>query len=82
MGWTPTLVVLVVSLMIFFGARYQAAKPVELGKARLLPYTAIMFLAAIIFILMVTHIFTLLGLGGGHLQGLAPAEPIYLAQKI
>jgi len=69
MGWTPTLVVLAVSLLIFFGARYRAAKPVELGKARLLPYTAIMFIAAIVFVLMVTHIFTLLGFESGGPSG-------------
>lgn len=62
MGWTPTLVVLIISLLAFFGARYRASQPVEFGKPRLLPYTAIMFLAAIVFILMVTHVFTLLEL--------------------
>ena len=62
MGWTPTLVGLAIATVIFAWANWRARRPVELGKVRMVPYTAVMFAALVVILLMVAHAMTLLGL--------------------
>ena len=62
MGWTVTLSGLVLGLLAFLWANWRARKPAELGRVRMVPYTAIMFLSLVVVLLMVAHIMTLLGL--------------------
>ncbi len=62
MGWTATLSILCVGLLVFLWANWQARKPIELGRVRMVPYTPIMFIALLVVLLMVAHVMTLLGL--------------------
>ena len=62
MGWTPTLIGLAIGMALFAWANWKARKPVELGRVRMIPYTAVMFTALVVILLMVAHAMTLLGL--------------------
>ncbi len=61
MGWATTISVLLVASAVFGWANWRARKPVEFGRVRMVPYTAIMFAALLVVLLMVAHIMTLLG---------------------
>lgn len=56
-----TISVLVLAGGVFAWANWRARQPVELGRVRMMPYTAIMFAALLVVLLMVAHIMTLLG---------------------
>ena len=55
----PTLVILVVAVAAWALAHREGGRPVEVRRARWVPYTGVQFLAAVAFILMVAHLVNL-----------------------
>jgi hypothetical protein len=61
MGWTPTLALLALSIGLVVLARFMSARPVRLGRARLVPWTAILVAAGALAVIMGVHALSLLG---------------------
>ena len=57
---TPTLVILVVAVGAWALAHREGRRPVEVRRARWVPYTGAQFVAAVVFILMLAHLVSLL----------------------
>ncbi len=70
MGWTMTITGLVIAIAVFGWANWRARQPVQFGRVRMIPYTALMFAALVVILLMVAHVFTLLGVEAPPRQGL------------
>ena len=62
MGWFATISGLAFGILVFAWANWRARQPVKIGTVRMVPYTAIMFAALVVVLLMVAHVMTLLGL--------------------
>lgn len=59
----PTLAIFGLCLGLFLLSRHIALRPVELGRPRLLPWTAIQIAAGFVGLLMLVHLLTL---AAGH----------------
>ena len=56
----PTLVILAVAVALWALAYLEGRRPVEVRRARWVPYTGMQFLAAVAFIVMLAHLVSLL----------------------
>lgn len=56
----PTLVLLVVAVVAWGLAYLEGRRPVEVRRARWVPYTGMQFVAAVAFIVMLAHLVSLL----------------------
>ena len=54
-----TVAILIVSLVIAIFANYKARRPYEPGKLPWIPYTAVQFVAILVFVLMLGHMVSL-----------------------
>ncbi|MEM1401255.1 MAG: hypothetical protein AAGF58_15315 [Pseudomonadota bacterium] len=59
MGYTVTLSILGVALVIFLVANIISRRPPPLGEVRLIPYGAVQFVALVVVFLMLAHLITL-----------------------
>ena len=59
MGWTATLVTLLISAAVGFWARQGATRPAEPGRVRYVPYTMILFACTLTVTVMVGQILRL-----------------------
>ncbi len=68
MGLTLTLIILFGAAAVVALSRYMTNRPYEPGKARHIPWNLIMITAAAVGILMLVHVFSLIGIdvGGGR----------------
>jgi len=68
LGFYPTIAILILCLVVIGLARWQQARPVELGRVRMMPWTSVMIFAAFIALLMIVHLVNLGGVetGGGR----------------
>ena len=62
MGWLPTLGLMASALALIALARWRMARPAEPGRVRLVPWTALLFLAVLLALMMFAHMLTLWGL--------------------
>ncbi len=60
MQWVVPGLLLVFAVAVFMWARHMASKPVEFGKVRFIPFTALMFLAAVGIVLLAAYSVSLL----------------------
>lgn len=60
MKWIIPGLLFAAAVGIFFWARRMANKPVEFGKVRFIPYTALMFLAAVGIVVLAAYATSLL----------------------
>ena len=63
MGLIPTLVGLAVSIAVVLTMGILERRPPQIGRVRLIPYLAIMFLGIVCTLLFLAHLLTLLGGG-------------------
>lgn len=66
MGLTPTLLGLTISLAVFGLMLVLERRPQQIGRVRMIPYPAVMFVALFCALLFVAHLITLMG---GHTGG-------------
>lgn len=59
MGYGPTLTILGIAVAGFLVANIMSRRPPPLGEVRLVPYSAIQFVALLVAILMLAHLVTL-----------------------
>ena len=59
MGYGVTLTVLGVALVVFAIANLLSRRPPVLGQVRMVPYTALQFVALLVAVLMLAHLVTL-----------------------
>ena len=59
MGFGVTLALLAVAVAVFALATYLSRRPLPLGEVRLIPYTALQFIALLVAVLMLAHLITL-----------------------
>lgn len=61
LDWLGTLIVLAVALGALLLARAKLAEPLIFGRVRMVPWTAILFAAVLLALIMSAHVLTLLG---------------------
>jgi hypothetical protein len=66
---TTTLVLFGLSLSFFALASWRANRPVQFGKVRMIPWTTLIIVFAVIAIFMLVHIVNLLGFETGRQIG-------------
>lgn len=59
MTMTVTVSILIVSFAIAAFSNYKTRRPYEPGKLPWIPYTAVQFVAILVFVLMLGHLITL-----------------------
>jgi len=60
MQWVLPGLLLATAVSVFLWARHMASKPVEFGKIRYVPYTALMFLSAVGIVVLAAYAASLL----------------------
>jgi hypothetical protein len=62
-----TTAVLFVSALALFGfASWRASKPTEFGKVRMVPWTSLIIVFAVVAIIMLVHLVNLMGIKTGR----------------
>jgi hypothetical protein len=61
MAWLPTLIITGIAIALGLVARWRMAMPMEPGRVRLVPWTALLFLAVLVVMMMGAHMLTLAG---------------------
>jgi hypothetical protein len=61
MGWIPTLGLMACALLLIALARHRLSAPPRPGRVRLVPWTAVMFLALLFALMIFAHLLTLWG---------------------
>lgn len=64
--WTTTLVIFGTSAALFAFASWRAARPAEFGKVRMVPWTPLSLVCALVAIFMIVHMINLLGVKTGR----------------
>ncbi len=68
MDLVSTLIILTLSGVIFFWARYRDGQPPNLENVQLIPYRTICIVTLIIAFFMIVHLVNMAGLETGNLQ--------------
>lgn len=66
MDWTPTLILLAIGMAGFAFTSWQAARPAQFGKVRMIPWTTLSLVFALISLFMLVHVVNLLGFTTGR----------------
>ena len=66
MDIVPTVITLLVAVAISAWASYKAGQPFDPMKPRLVPYTGLIFVAAVVAVYMVVHLVNLAGFETGR----------------
>jgi hypothetical protein len=61
MNWQTTSGIMAAALAMVLLARWRLAKPSEPGRVRLIPWTAVLFAAMLLGLMMFAHLLTLWG---------------------
>jgi len=61
MGWQATLSIMAAAVALGLLARWRLGVPTEPGRVRLVPWTALLFLAVLVVMMMGAHLLTLGG---------------------
>lgn len=64
----PTLVLLAAALGLGVVARWQSGRPVEFGRARMVPWTLILFICAIAVFFAVANLLYMIGIDPSKLR--------------
>jgi hypothetical protein len=56
MSLTVTLAILGGAFALFLFSTYKSRKPVEIGEVRLVPYTALQYVAIVVIVVMLAHV--------------------------
>lgn len=65
MDWTPTLILLAIGMAGFAFASWRASRPAVFGKVRLIPWTTLSLIFAVLSLFMLVHVVNLLGFNTG-----------------
>ena len=66
MDIVPTIITLLVAVAISVWASYKAKQPFDPMNPRLVPYTGLIFVAAVVAVYMVVHLVNLAGFETGR----------------
>jgi hypothetical protein len=66
LDFTTTLILLGISVALFALASWRAARPVQFGKVRMIPWTTLILVFAVIAIFMLVHLVNLMGFTTGR----------------
>jgi hypothetical protein len=64
--WTTTLIVFGLSVVMFAFSSWRAARPAVFGKVRMIPWTPLSLVCALIAIFMLVHLVNLAGFTTGR----------------
>jgi hypothetical protein len=64
--WTTTFAIFIVSAALFAFSSWRAARPAEFGKIRMIPWTPLSLVCALVAIFMLVHMVNLLGVKTGR----------------
>jgi hypothetical protein len=64
--WTTTLAIFGASIVLFAFASWRAARPAEFGKVRMIPWTPLSLVCALVAIFMLVHLVNLMGMKTGR----------------
>jgi hypothetical protein len=64
--WSTTLILLIVSLGGFGFSSWRASRPAEFGKVRMIPWTTLSIICAVVALFMLIHAVNLAGIQTGR----------------
>ena len=66
MSLTATLSILFGSIVVFLWARHKSSQPADPLKLRMVPYTGLVFVAAVVALYMIVHLVNMAGFETGR----------------
>jgi hypothetical protein len=67
--WNATLIAFFLSAALFAFTSWRAARPAVFGKIRMIPWTPLSLVCALIAVFMLVHLVNLLGISTGPQNG-------------
>jgi hypothetical protein len=66
LDWPATLIALAIGLCGFGFSSWRASRPAEFGKVRMIPWTALSIICAVVALFMLVHAVNLAGIQTGN----------------